>query len=352
LAIEQSELSSDRRYRVRGTIFGSDGRVLWITSEEHPIDPNVESAQLGTLMMSPPSAQESEQSEGIHVQYQCGERQVIARFEDRRVRLSVGSEQFLLEATPAASGVKYGAPNDPSTYFWTKGERALLEVRGERHPECEETAGSAAYAQIFTATGNEPSWKLEIGPERITLLRNDGLAHVVDPMAPVMAFGGGKAYTTMDGSALMILVLAQVCTDNMSGMPHPKAVMVRFEGQELRGCGGDPAELLQGPEWIVEELNGVGIPEESRGTLHFSLDGRVTGKSFCNSYGGSYALTGESLTFGQLVSTMMACSPPIMEQEEAFSDLLGNVRRFEISGGDALILHTNDSRTIKARRSR
>jgi heat shock protein HslJ/uncharacterized lipoprotein YbaY/membrane-bound inhibitor of C-type lysozyme len=354
LTVEHSKISSGGRYVVRSTIFGADGRVLWITSEEHLIDTDTESANLGTLMMNPPSIEASpEAAGGMGATYQCGDRQVNAVFEEHRVRLSVGNEQLLLEVTPAASGVKYGAPNDASTYFWTKGERALLEVRGERYPECEAAAGSAAYAQMFTATGNEPSWKLEIGPERITLLTNDGLAHVVDLMAPVMALGGGKAYTTMDGSALMILVLAQVCTDSMSGMPHPKIVTVRFEGQELRGCGGEPAELLMGSEWIVEELNGVGVTEGSRGgTLHFSLDGRVTGKSFCNSYGGSYALTGESLTLGQLASTMMACSSSLMEQERTFSDLLGNVRRFEISGDDTLILHTNDSRTIKVRRSR
>ena len=38
-------------------------------------------------------------------------------------------------------------------------------------------------------------------------------------------------------------------------MPHPSTVVVLFGGKELRGCGGDPAALLQGAEWLLEHID-------------------------------------------------------------------------------------------------
>jgi heat shock protein HslJ len=140
------------------------------------------------------------------------------------------------------------------------------------------------------------------------------------------------------------------CADTMSGMPHPKTVVVVYGGEELRGCGGRPAELLQGAEWVVEDVNGGGILAGSRGTLHFGSDGSISGRSFCNAYSGSYTLTGEGLSITLAASTRMACTPPLMDQEKVFTDLLADVRRFEVGADGALILHTDDGRTIRAGR--
>jgi heat shock protein HslJ len=136
----------------------------------------------------------------------------------------------------------------------------------------------------------------------------------------------------------------------MSGMPHPSTVMVTLAGQELRGCGGNPADLLHG-EWQVQNLNGRAIEGGLRGTINFAPGGGISGRSFCNSYAGEYALTGESLAITPGASTLMACVSPAGDLEKSFMNLLGSVRRFEISANGSLILHTSDGRTLTARRA-
>jgi heat shock protein HslJ len=121
-------------------------------------------------------------------------------------------------------------------------------------------------------------------------------------------------------------------------------------GREYRGCGGDPAALLQGAAWMVEDVNGTGVVAQPRMTLAFGPDGRVAGRAACNSYTGQYALTGEGITISKTATTRMACAPALMTEEGLFLDVLGNVVRFAIGQDGALILHTRDRRTITARR--
>ncbi len=63
-----------------------------------------------------------------------------------------------------------------------------------------------------------------------------------------------------------------------------------------------------------------------------------------------YTLTGEGLTVSKAAGTMMACAPALMQQESLFLDVLQNVRRFDLASDGALILQTDDRRTITARR--
>jgi putative lipoprotein len=59
--------------------------------------------------------------------------------------------------------------------------------------------------------------------------------------------------------------------------------------------------------------------------------GRATGSGGCNRMTGSYQLTGDRLSLGQMVSTMMACMEG-METEQAFLKALGQVNRWSITG--------------------
>jgi heat shock protein HslJ len=205
----------------------------------------------------------------------------------------------------------------------------------------------------FTATGNEPGWKLEIGGRQITLLTNNGSTRIIAPRTSPQTTGGTTRYTTeVEGRPLTVRIVNRLCADSMTGMPHPSTVVVSFNNQEFRGCGGNPARLLQGAPWVVEDISGNGIVDGARGTLSFHPDGSVSGRSFCNTFRGNYTLTGESLTITLGASTLMACSPTLMNQEKQFADTLAEVRRFEIGSDGRLILHTNNRQTIKASRER
>ena len=66
--------------------------------------------------------------------------------------------------------------------------------------------------------------------------------------------------------------------------------------------------------------------------LTFEEDGSVSGNSGCNSFGGTYTIKGDQVTFSQLISTLMACGDPVMEQEGAIYQVLTDTASFKIEG--------------------
>jgi len=278
----------------------------------------------------------------------CGDRSVTVGHVGDTMRMEAGGETFDLRPVRSASGARYEAVGDSSTSFWSKGDRASVVVRGQPWPECvPERAPSLPYR----ATGNEPGWRLDITAHTIALLADDGRMHVEAP-TPVAEPGDGftRFRAPAAGAGLVATIFDRRCADSMTGMPYPNAVTVAVAGRMLTGCGGDPATLLQGAEWVVEDLRGAGIVDRSRVTLAFAADGRVSGHGSCNRYTASYKLTGEGLTISKAASTRMACAPALMRQERLFFDLLAQVRRFTIDASGALVLHAADGGTIAARR--
>ena len=202
----------------------------------------------------------------------------------------------------------------------------------------------------FRAHGNEPFWGLEISRTAITFRTPDEPPLVLPSPAPELAKGHRRYATRGDGHQLAATVADRICSDGMSGLPYPSSVTVVVDGREYRGCGGNPASVLHGKEWVVEDVNRTGIIDDSRLTLNFSADNRIFGRAGCNTYNGRYTLTGEGLTVARPVSTLKACAESLMQQEDRFLKVLADVRRFEITSSGALVLHADDGRTVTARR--
>jgi heat shock protein HslJ len=74
--------------------------------------------------------------------------------------------------------------------------------------------------------------------------------------------------------------------------------------------------------------------------LTFSEDGQVSGTSGCNGLGGDYTVQGDKITFGEFVSTLMACDDPIMKQEEAAHMVMTGETTYKIEG-DTLTINKN-----------
>ncbi len=110
------------------------------------------------------------------------------------------------------------------------------------------------------------------------------------------------------------------------------------------------ASPLQGAEWVVEDIGGGGIIDNSRVTIRFGNDGRLSGRGGCNSYGAPYTLDGNGLKIGRAAATMMACAPALMRQEGTFIRLLEQVQRFDRTADGGLVLVAADGRRIVARR--
>jgi heat shock protein HslJ len=212
-------------------------------------------------------------------------------------------------------------------------------------------AGGGSGPAAFAATGNEPGWKLEITDKQITLLMDYGKTRVAAPAGtPDIASGATRYAVNIDGRPLTATILNRLCADTMTGTPYPNTVVVSWDGQTLRGCGGNPASLLQGAEWVVVDIGGAGVADGMRATMNFAADGALSGRSFCNSYRGAYILTGEGLSITLTASTLMGCAPAVMSQETLFTGLLADVRRSEIGADRALTLHTAGRGAITARR--
>ena len=86
-------------------------------------------------------------------------------------------------------------------------------------------------------------------------------------------------------------------------------------------------------------------------SMTFGEDGRVSGSASCNRFGADYSLAGEGLTIGKAFSSMMACEPHVMKQEQSFLDLLARTARLSIARNHSLLLHTGDGHSIRAKRA-
>lgn len=352
VSVDRARLTAGHLYQLRGAVL-LRGRAGWV-SEPLVVDLTRGDLDVGELRMAPyevrPFASE----------FQCGETRVVIWPEGEQLRMSAEGQDFRMQQQVSASGARYVAVEDPATQFWNKGRMATLELHGKRYPECvqvgDESARNVAPASgAYRATGNEPGWRLDLDDRTMRFTTQDGRALAgARPAAETSAAGVRPAFARysarLDGQPLVATIYEQVCADTMSGMPHPNRVVVSFDGREYRGCGGEPARLLQGGEWVVEDIDGGGIIDRSRATLVFGADGRISGRASCNTYGGQYTLTGEGLTVDNAAVTMMACVPSLDAQEQRFLAALAATQRFEITADGALKLLGPDGRSITARR--
>ena len=74
--------------------------------------------------------------------------------------------------------------------------------------------------------------------------------------------------------------------------------------------------------------------------LTFNEDGTVSGSSGCNGLGGDYTVEGDQISFGEFVSTLMACEDPIMAQEEGAHKVMTGTATYTIEG-DTLTITNN-----------
>lgn len=339
LKVDRAKLVPGRKHTVRGAIF--DGaRATWV-SEPVAVDVTADRVDLGTIPLQPYRAV------AFATTWQCGPQTAVFGIYGDKADLTVANSSFAMRPVVTASGSKFEALSDPTTSLWEKGDRATLVVKGREYPECVKAGASAP----FRATGNEPGWRLDIADGNMTLVTDLGQTRTVMPAPDPEVTGGTRKYTARDNGRTMTVTIAdRVCVDTMTGMPRPNTVAVVLDGKTLNGCGGDPAALLQG-EWVVESIGGTPVAKDSKATIAFGPDGRVSGNSSCNRFMAGYTLTGEGLSITPPAGTMMACVPDaLITQEGAFLKLLPDIAKFSVEG-DALTLSAHDGRALKARRA-
>lgn len=106
-----------------------------------------------------------------------------------------------------------------------------------------------------------------------------------------------------------------------------------------------PSDPLKGTLWVVTECLGQKAVAGTRLTLSFE-NGQVRGSSGCNTYFGSYSVSGSRIDVAQLAATKMACQEPgVMKQQGAFLATLAEVKTYRLEE-DRLELVRTDGQTI------
>jgi heat shock protein HslJ/membrane-bound inhibitor of C-type lysozyme len=284
----------------------------------------------------------------VKIFYRCGDTPVVFNGPDGHAQMNVAGESFDLKPVVSASGARYTAVDDTATGFWSKGARALVTVRGRELPEC---LALREPELPFTARGQEPGWMIRIDADTIFLNADFGALQLRMPKTEPLSTAEGFVYrTAAEDRRFAVAIRPEICADVATGMPHPFRVRYELDGETREGCGGDPRSLLTGLEWIVETIGGEPVVADSKASILFLEEGRVAGNASCNRFTGSFRLTGEGLSFGQMANTRMACEEPLNSQEMRLLELLRKPIASKIGPQGRLVLHTPDGQRITARR--
>lgn len=73
---------------------------------------------------------------------------------------------------------------------------------------------------------------------------------------------------------------------------------------------------LAGTHWTVTAIDGRDTLNRSDLTADFGVDGRINGDSGCNRFSGPYVQTGNTVNFGEVLSTRRACAETDRQRQE------------------------------------
>ena len=124
-------------------------------------------------------------------------------------------------------------------------------------------------------------------------------------------------------------------------------MLMAVEEPDTSGVSTPSVSALAG-SWVVEDIRGGGIIDDSRVTLEFS-EGRVAGSTSCNSYQGAWSLEGNKLSIEDIAVTMMACPEALMNQERRFLDALNAAEGMRVDDTGALFLTSGGNDLLRAR---
>ena len=115
---------------------------------------------------------------------------------------------------------------------------------------------------------------------------------------------------------------------------------------------GDGSATLLGTKWRVKEINDKDVLKDVEVTLEFIEEGSFGGKGSCNSFSGQVTITGARLKFSQIVSTKMACSSKINDQERRYFTALERAYSYEIKGDYLTIYSESKGELLELNRAR
>lgn len=92
-------------------------------------------------------------------------------------------------------------------------------------------------------------------------------------------------------------------------------------------------DSVNNTKWVLTEWPGQTMPKTTKqATLNFGANNNVNGKSFCNGFGGSASINGNTIKFSELMGTMMFCED-VGQAEGKYTEGLRTTNAFKIVGG-------------------
>ncbi len=202
----------------------------------------------------------------------------------------------------------------------------------------------------FKATGNEPSWSLEIDFNQQMRFKDINGSNLITPI-PAATFPQENVVewnATTEQGELSVTVTWEKCQDTMSGEIFDYQVEVRVaDAITYAGCGRYQENYQLNGKWMLSHPDEQSIDKAEVPYLELQLEeNRAVGFGGCNRFTGSVELIGDSLKFGSLASTKMAC--PDLTGEAAFLRALSKQKlSFRIT--ERQLRLSNDSTTLKFR---
>lgn len=109
----------------------------------------------------------------------------------------------------------------------------------------------------------------------------------------------------------------------------------------LSACSSNDGFVLADTSWKLTSYGAVGSQTPAVDgidtRLEFGTDGTVSGTMGCNRFSGTYSQKDDTITFGPIAATEMACPDAQMAQESAAFQVLAGTVKFERGDGTMTI---------------
>jgi heat shock protein HslJ len=94
---------------------------------------------------------------------------------------------------------------------------------------------------------------------------------------------------------------------------------------------------LRSTEWRLNSIRSVSLVPNTAITLNFGDVNDINGNSGCNSYSGSYSVSGSTLQIRGVISTGALCGADIDNQEQSYLTTLPNAASYDFQGEQLII---------------
>ncbi len=101
----------------------------------------------------------------------------------------------------------------------------------------------------------------------------------------------------------------------------------------------DP-KTLNNTHWVLQQLPGLILPADTKATLNFASELKISGKSFCNNYGGQVQVQDDKIELKNVFGTKMFCQETA-EAESAYLNALSKVNQAKLVNNQLQLFDDN-----------